>query len=94
MDTETKKRPALLRDKKGEERPYKVNEWYNAETDVTTEVWFNGKDGFNIYWENERVDTIYIPDLKEWGKNKCFLLAVGEACRIGYRLAFHKEFEG
>lgn len=87
-----KKRPPILLGKTGEKPPHKVNEWYNPDTEARTEVWFNGKDGYNVYWEGERVATWYIPDVEEWGKTKCNLLAVGAACELGYRLAFGKPF--
>lgn len=77
-----------------DERPHKVNSWNNFEENIETEVWYNGKDAFNVYLNGKRIDTCYIHEVKEWGANKCSLLAVSEACKIGWERCFHAPFPG
>ena len=87
------KRPILLEGKVGARPPFKVNEWHNPENDVTTSVWWNGCDGYNIYWNDELLDTLYVnvlpsnPDFP-----KVHGVAVSSACEIGYQNAYGKPF--
>jgi len=77
-----------------ERPPFRVNSWYNPVTSARGEVWWNGKDGYNLYLNDERIDTWYVYDVPEWGPNKCDLLAAGEACRLGYKKTMGIPFPG
>lgn len=77
-----------------EKPPHKVNEWWNPVTDAHGVVWWNGKDGFNLYLNDERVDTWYLPQVPEWTEAHGYCLAVGAACSLGYKLTMGKPFPG
>jgi len=77
-----------------EKPPFRINSWYNPETEAHGEVWWNGKDGYNCYLNDERVDTWYVPQVPEWTETHSNLLAVGAACRMGYHKTMGIPFPG
>lgn len=68
-------------------KPYRVNSWHKAEDHKTVEVWFNGKDGYNIYENEILIDTLYFHSME----TECS--AVTNACHIGYFRCYGKKFE-
>jgi len=73
--------------------PFKVNEWNNPVTGDVGTVWWNGKDGYNLHLNGVRKDTWYVYAVPEWTPTHCDLLAVGEACRVGYKLTMGTDWD-
>jgi hypothetical protein len=76
-----------------ERPPFRVNSWDNFEKDIHGEVWWNGKDGYNLYINGERLDTWYVYQVPEWTPTHCDLLAVGEACKVGYKKVMGTDWD-
>ena len=72
--------------------PHKVNSWYNPEDNDRGEVWYNGKDGYNIYLNDKRIDTLYISTIPGIQQVTMDLAAVGHACNIGYFRTMKKRW--
>jgi hypothetical protein len=70
------------------EKPYKVNSWtdFTPSVPLTVEVWYNGKDGFNIYTADKLLDTVY------FHASASRMSAVAAACAIGWRACFGASF--
>ena len=73
--------------------PGPVNSWRDPISEREASVFFDGVDCFILSATGHKPERFYIPNVPEWGANKCFLLAAGEACRWGYFRAFGHHFE-
>ena len=74
-------------------RPHLVSSWWNPIKDYDGEVWFNGRDGYNIYLDTKDgagwklIDTLYFNAPES--ETSC----VSNACGIGYFRTMGKEFK-
>jgi hypothetical protein len=75
-----------------DEKPFRVNSWCSPDTGTTGEVWWDGVDRYVVYVGGIRRASY--PYYEVFGKVKGHLLAVGEACKLGYRLTMGKDWEG
>lgn len=75
-----------------DEKPFRVNSWWNPVDETRGEVWYNGDKMYDVYI-NDIKRTSY-PVYEVFGEHKSHLLAVGAACALAYRLVMKKEWEG
>ena len=75
-----------------DKKPFKVSQWWNVKADRHGEVWWNGKDGYQLWIDGKLIDTWNVYLIKEWGETHAHLIAVGEACRMGYKLTMGQDW--
>jgi len=77
-----------------ESPPFRVNSWFNSVTEDRGEVWWNGRDGYTLHVNGNLVGTWNVYFVPEWGETHANLIAVGEACRVGYKTVMKRDFPG